>query len=1344
MDEWQKLFIFLTLPILWKKNVGWRKQTITPPFFVYCGTFQNLFMRKSEPGPAIFCRFRSIRSHFRPFSLLIPGLLLFLPLFTSPGRLCAQSPSHEGVTRVVWQPSIQLDSAWAGQNRVLRCQTCSYSDAQPGEPLIKGRIQGTFELSLVEPVSESLPAPDAEAVAAFELPEQFTIGQQYTIERGTAYTHYTIRALRRRGDGAVERLSRFRIQQKPATPPISTPTERSVGSFASQSRLAQGRWFRLGIPATGIYRITPEFLSQLTGEPSGNIDPRTIKIYGDGGGMLPESNAQFRHDDLVETPVFAQGEQDGRLDAGDYLLFYAGGAHAWNYDAVAQTWRYEANIYADTSYCFLTFGGAPGDRIAQEPPAGQATQTTPETDFMLVYEQDQKNLIRSGRTWYGEEFDLTLQRMFPFALPATPVSPVAIRAYLAARCIGAPSTFTLSKEGASLGNLVLAAASPDYTSPYMILGTLSAQATVSGSNLNLSLQYSKPNSSAIGWLDRIEVVGRHPITAPSAGQVTWVQHAAGVAAGSVTAYRVAGLPADAQVWDVTRTDSIRSLQHTDDGSGARVFTATSHTLRRFAVLTGSAFPLPLAAGTVANQNLHATPPTDMVVVCPPEFRAQAEALADLHRQRDQMTVLVVTPGELYNEFSCGRQDLIAIRSFLRMLYHRAAGNPEEAPRHLLLFGSASYDYKNRVAGNTNWVPTYQSRNSDSPIGSYCSDAYVALLDEMEGAFAEGDRMDVTVGRLPARTAQQATEMVEKISRYLDPAARGDWQNRVMLVADDGDTNLHLTDMEEMAAIWDTTYPPAIVQKVYLDSYSRESRPGGNRYPEVNRDINARMNLGSLVVGYMGHGGVNGWAEERIITIPEIRDWSADGRLPLMVTATCEFTRFDNPGGFSAGEAVMLNPTGGAIALMTTTRITFTWGNRMLSTRLYRDELFRKGPDGVYPTLGEVFMRVSNADLGSVNTRNFTFLGDPALRLAYPRDEAGVTRINQVQVTPYGDTLKALALVRIDGEVVDAQSGQKRADYQGELVPSVFDKFTEVRTLGNSEDSRPTTYTEFRNLLYRGRANILNGDWTFSFVVPRDIAYQYGPGRINLYAKGPTGDAAGDYRLVMVGGTTDSVVPDDRGPQLRLYMNDRQFRDGGITDANPLFLADLFDSSGINTAGAGIGRDITLIRNGEVNSPIVLNQFYESALNDYTRGEIRYPFFRLDPGRYQLNLKVWDVHNNSSTGSISFVVTDDAGLVLTQLLNYPNPFSDLTTFQFNHNRPGQPLEAELDIYSVTGRLVKSIRRNIQSEGYFDNSITWDGRDDYGNLIANGVYVYVLRLRSALGETDIEAQKLVILR
>jgi hypothetical protein len=505
-----------------------------------------------------------------------------------------------------------------------------------------------------------------------------------------------------------------------------------------------------------------------------------------------------------------------------------------------------------------------------------------------------------------------------------------------------------------------------------------------------------------------------------------------------------------------------------------------------------------------------------------------------------------------------------------------------------------------------------------------------------------------------------------------------------------------------------------------------------------------MNRGSLVVGYMGHGGVNGWAEERIITLPEIKDWKSEGRLPLMVTATCEFTRFDNPGGLSAGEAVMLNPMGGAIALMTTTRITFTFGNKMLSTRLYKDELFRRGLNGKYPAMGEVFMRVSNSDLGSINTRNFTLLGDPALHLAYPNDGIDLTRINNVQVTPYGDTLKALALVRIDGEVVDAQSGLKQTNFQGELVPSVFDKPTTVRTLGNSPDSPPTSYPEYRNLLYRGRASIQNGDWSFSFVVPRDIAYQYGSGRINLYAKSAMGDATGDYRELVVGGTAPTVTPDKQGPVIRLFMNDRSFRDGGITDANPLFLADLFDSSGINTTGAGIGRDITLIQNGEVNSPIILNQFYESALDDYTRGEIRYPFFQLAPGPYQLNMKIWDVHNNSSTHSLSFVVVDAEKLLVSRLINYPNPFSGQTTFQFDHNRPGEPLEVGIEIYNTLGRRVKSIRSNIQTEGYSDNSLSWDGLDDYGNFMGNGVYVYHLWIRTAPGELASESQKLVILR
>jgi hypothetical protein len=1247
---------------------------------------------------------------------------------------------------------IAADLRWAAPTRHeineddafyrLNCSNCAYEGVMGSQPIFAGTLPGRQQLEVSEVITENIPREELLNLRSTEFSERFVLEQQYVTIRKQSETHYKLTAVRKNpATGQIERLLSFRLETRAdGMAPTTSPSFRL--STASNSVLSSGNWYKIGILNDGMYKITPAFLADM-GIPVNSIDPRNIRIYGNGGGMLPEANNLFRFDDLVENPILVSGESDGSFDPGDFVLFYGEGPHKWRHQGGVHPFRHEFNLYADTNYYFLTIGNGPGLRINTQPnPPVAANYTSNSFDLLVQHQRDETNLIRSGRRWYGETFDLTTIRPYNFNLTnRVPGTQVTIRAAVAARNLGVPSGFTIRANGTLLGNININAVTSYYLDLYMRDGELLHTFNPTSDNISLSIAYNKPNNFSLGWLDFIEIYARARLQRAGFGDQLLFRDQESIAAGRITQFNLDGFNITDQIWDITRLDAIRAMPLTPTTTGVS-FRAATDSLKTFIAFSGNNFPAPMALGPVANQNLHAVMQADLVIVAPPQFLVQANRLAGFHQTTNNYSTVVVTPEQIYNEFSSGRQDITAIRGFIKMLYDRAPAGRE--PRFLLLFGSSSYDYKSRIAGNANLVPTFQSPNSNDPLSSYCADSYFGLLDDQEGAFAVGsaDRMDIAIGRLPAKTVDQARQLVDKIINYHNPIHHGDWKNQVMLVADDGDFNIHINDTEVMSGHIDNRYPSGIIRKVYFDAYRRVSRPGGVRYPDVNRDINARMNLGVFVVGYMGHGGVNGWAEERVLTIPEIQAWNSGSKLPLMVTATCEFTRYDNPTFTSAGEWVLLNPQGGAIALLTTTRVTFTNFNFTLSSRIYRDELFRK-VNGDYQTLGEVYMRASNPELNNVNTRNFCLLGDPAMRLAYPQEVGAVTHINQVQVNAIPDTLRALALVTISGDVRD-QNNQLISGFNGVLNPTVLDKQASINTLANDPSSSVRAYKEFRNIIYRGRASVRNGEWRFSFIVPRDIAYNYDFGRINLYATNNQLDAAGDFRNIIVGGADTNFVQDLTAPEIRLYMNDVAFVNGGITNPNPILIAELSDSSGINTVGNGIGRDITLIKNQEVNRPIILNEFYEAALDDYMRGEIRYPFFKLEPGNYRINLKAWDVHNNSGEAGLDFVVADDAGLTIKNLLNYPNPFTTNTKIHFDHNRPNEPLDVIVQIYTVSGKLVKTIKQTISTTGFHAELDAWDGLDDFGDRIGRGVYVYRIRLRTAAGENTQDTQKLVILR
>lgn len=689
--------------------------------------------------------------------------------------------------------------------------------------------------------------------------------------------------------------------------------------------------------------------------------------------------------------------------------------------------------------------------------------------------------------------------------------------------------------------------------------------------------------------------------------------------------------------------------------------------------------------------------------------------------------------QIYNEFSSGAQDISAIRDFVKLMYDNATGGNE--PKYLLLFGDASFDYKDRIPDNSNYVPTWESPESLNPIGSYIKDDFFGLLD--------GDELlDIGIGRFVVSSVSQAEEAVDKTIHYAVNAdeVMGDWRNIICLIADDEDNNLHFNDAEKIAYQIDTSNQAINIDKIYLDAYEQISTPSGERYPKVTQDINTRVDRGALMMNYIGHGGELGLAHERILKIADINSWKNYDNMPVFITATCEFSRFDDAERTSAGELVFLNPNGGGIALYTTTRATYANGNLKLNKNINKYALNKF--DGEYLRMGDVIRLAKNAtNPSSENTLKFALLGDPALNFAHPRHNVVTATINNISINEATDTLKALSEVTITGEMQDSQ-GNKLIDFNGTLFPIVFDKPAQYTTQANDPRSSPATFYIQKNALYKGKASVNNGEWSFSFIVPKDIAYNYGYGKLSFYAKTETVDAAGNYMEFVVGGYHNNADSDNQGPVVRLYMNDDSFEYGGITDENPSLFAYVYDESGINTVGSGIGHDIlgTLDESGNY----ILNDYYESELDDFQNGTISYPFFNLPNGHHQLSLKVWDVYNNSTTVYTEFVVADSYQMAIDAVMNYPNPFIESTQFSFEHNQTDQPLEVTIRIFNMNGQLVRTLTDQFYAGGYRYNSITWKGDDEGGSKLSQGMYIYKILVRNYDGSVSEETDKLIILR
>jgi hypothetical protein len=806
--------------------------------------------------------------------------------------------------------------------------------------------------------------------------------------------------------------------------------------------------------------------------------------------------------------------------------------------------------------------------------------------------------------------------------------------------------------------------------------------------------------------------------------------------GTISRFEIQNCQSSCLLWDVSNQNSVNQIPLSIIGNTGSFNTSTNQ-LKEFIVFNPEGdFPSPKIIGTIQNQNLHALPQTDMLIVCPDKFISHASQIADFHRNNDNLHVTVVTQKDIFNEFSSGCPDVSAIRNFVKMFYERA-NNESEMIKYLLLFGDGSFDNKSDRENNTNQLLTYQSENSLSPTQSFVTDDFFGLLDNDEGE-ASG-MLDIGIGRLPVNTVDEAQTVVNKITNY-NSAEKGDWQTMICFIGDDEDNNTHVRDANLLATQVENSYPQYRVKRIFLDDFEQITTSAGQEYPEVNTEINESINKGTLIMNYTGHGNENGLAHEHILMIDDINSWKNSVRFPLFMTATCEFSRFDNYKKLSAGEIILLRNNGGGIGLFTTTRLVFSSPNFSLNQNFY-NFAFEQNQDGDFYRLGDIMRFTKNATSSGINKRNFTLLGDPALRLNYPEHKAIGTHLNDISISQPIDTLKALSEIKITGKIISA-NGDDLSGFNGTLYPTVYDKANTKSTLGN--DGIPFEYTSQTNILYKGKASIKNGTFDFTFFVPKDINYQYGMGKISYYASGISTDAAGFTNNIVVGGTNPDAGNDKTGPEIELFMNDEQFTSGGMTNENPLFLAIVQDSSGINTVGNAIGHDLIAILDQKTDQPIELNDFYESDIDNYKKGKITYQLTDLKTGEHEIQLKVWDNVNNSSIAKLDFVVAESADLVIKHLLNYPNPFTTNTGFYFEHNQTSGSLDVLIQILTVSGKLIKTIETTVNSIGNRVGPIQWDGKDDFGNSIGRGVYFYRVKVRADNGKTVNKFQKLVILK
>jgi len=1091
------------------------------------------------------------------------------------------------------------------------------------------------------------------------------------------------------------------------------------------SVLSSGDWYTFSTNSNGVYKISYNDFSSL-GINQENIQIDNIHIFGNGGGMLPYLNSDFRHDDLVENSIqIYDDNNNGIFEDNDYLLFYGQSPNTWTYDSISGNYSFNQHLYSEEVYYFLNISNYNNKKITSKQVTSMHSTEIDEFQDFFCYENENENLISSGRLWFGDRFSSNESKTFSCDFQNLRTEfPLHIKTVVAARSL-VPSNLNISINNSLIENLSISNIISTPSTEYAKLVTSENTFYSNSDNLNIELSYLSFDNGAQMWLDYIEINAKRKLKISN----SLLEFRNPNINSNIIKYKLESSN-NVEIWEITNPLNPKKII-TEFGSGLITFKDSTNIHRKYIAFTEASYKQPNLIGYITNQNLHnLSSEIEYVIITHENFVAQANRLSNFHRANSNLNTVVVELQKIYNEFSSGMQDVTALRDFLRMLYKR----PNSKLKYVLLFGDGSYDHKNRVSNNTNYIPTYQSLNSTHPTLTYVTDDYFGLLDENEGLFIN-DLVDIGIGRLPVSNITDARNLVDKIERYYDKESFGAWRNDIVFIADDGDAsdgNIHMSQADSLSNIIANNYNEINISKIYLDSYLQESTPGGPRSSATQSAINNKINKGVLLVNYTGHGGPLGWTQERVLEVNQINSWEND-YLPLFMTATCKFSYFDDPERVSAGEYVLLNPNGGAIALLSTTRLVYSSPNYTLNNK-FINVLFEKNQDE-YPRLGDVFKQTKVLSGSGTNNRNFTLLGDPALQLAYPEINVVTSLVD--------DTIKALQEVFIEGYIED-NFGQKVSNFNGVVFVTIFDKEIIRNTLGQ-QSCEPMPYRDQNSIIYKGSATVANGNFTLSFIVPKDIAYNYDNGKISYYAltnEDSPIDANGSFSDFIIGGTAENIIYDYDPAEISLYMNTRSFTDGGITNRNPLLLADIFDQSGINTVGNGIGHDIIAYIDGDRSNPYVLNEYYKSNIDNYKQGVIEFPFEDLEIGEHTLTLKVWDIFNNSSEASINFTVTDSEFYV-EKFTSYPNPFSNQTNFYFQHNKSNHTLDVSLNIYSIDGVLVEQISNTFNDPGYQIGPIVWRARDKYGEKLSSGIYIAQLNISSSDGEFTTKSNRVILL-
>ncbi|MBK9099619.1 MAG: type IX secretion system sortase PorU [bacterium] len=1096
-------------------------------------------------------------------------------------------------------------------------------------------------------------------------------------------------------------------------------------SKITNSVLANGQWVRFEAPEEGIYKIDKARFESF-GFNAASIDPRTIKIYNNGGKVLSEKVTAPRPVDLVENAISVVGESDGNFDDGDYILFYGRGSQFRDFDPESQTIIRLNHPFSDKNYFWITAGGENGKRI-QNKSSLNTSQDVIQTSTLAFadYEIDKINLAKSGRQYMGDDFSQsiptrTYMNKLDYRIDSSPIN------YTFRFINATPSAFNMTLEENS--NNIFSGTLQGYNTSYTFGLAHIREASFNGSlPENRSVLRFTLNSSSvtsIGYLDYFEITYEKELKPANNSLLFFSKDST-----AIVEYYLTGFPSsNIKLFDVTDFSNVLEVSPKPGwpSGGDFRFQALENgdSIRKYIAIGNDTYLTPSNPATVENSNLRGiTDGAKFIIISHKNFLDAANRLKSYRENESRISIstIVVDIEKIYNEFSCGSQDVSAVRDFIKFAYE----NWQIKPEYFLLMGKGTFDYKNVEGFGDNYIVTWQTEESLQLIygkDSYCTDDFFARID------GDDPIPDIAFGRLTVRNLTEANNYIDKIAQYENDSERGVWRNLVTLIADDGYTSTgyegpeHTAPSERLANLY---IPQSFdLKKIYLADYPVVITGNGRRKPLANADILKIMNQGTLLINYIGHGNPDVWAHEyvfeRSVIIPQL----ANDKYFFLCAATCDFGYYDIPNFQSGAEEMLFLKNAGSIATFNSGRLVFSGQNHQLNYELMsnllnlpRDTMSLSVPLGIS-------VLATKQVYYTVNSQKFHLLGDPTLRLNVPQYSGSIDSING-QPLIADVQIRALSSTKISGTILKPD-GSKWNEYNGEGLLTVFD--SERTKLLEEINNYPMLIQG--GVIFRGRVSVTNGDFEAEFVVPKDISYENKNGKIIFYFYDIESDGLAFTNKIIVGGTDTTAINDGEGPEIEIFFDNANYVSSYLVGPDPNLIVKLYDETGLNTTGTGVGHKLEGILNNDEGNPIDFTDYFVGELDaGGKQGEINYQFNKMSDGDYALEVKAWDVFNNFSNEESFFTVVSSNDLVIRDVFNYPNPFTSNTTFTFQHNL-AQSVDVKINVYTIAGRLIKQVEsKNIDQKFV---KVDWDGRDEDGDQIGNGTYLYKLIVNTTDGE------------